>query len=65
MSEQREREIWTATERAMQRFREKPREEQVADLQRVGILDDQGVLSARYGGSGAMTWPEGAKATRS
>ncbi len=57
MSEAREREILEATQRAMDHFQAMPRAEQVAELQRIGILDAQGVLSSRYGGPGQMTEP--------
>lgn len=55
MSEQRKRELLEAAERAMALWRARPLVERVEGLKRIGILDDEGVLSERYGGHGQMT----------
>ena len=48
-----------ATERAMAKARAQTPEEARADLIAIGILDEDGELSSRYGGPGKMTWPAG------
>jgi hypothetical protein len=61
MSEQRKRELLEAAERAMALWRARPLSERVEELKRIGILDEQGVLSERYGGPGQMTEPQEAE----
>ena len=50
-------EILDAAERAMAEWRSLSKEQQLEELKRIGILDEDGQLSGRYGGPGKMTWP--------
>jgi hypothetical protein len=58
MTEQRKAELLEAAERAMAEWRALSKEQQLVELKRIGILDEDGQLSERYGGSGKMTWPQ-------
>lgn len=57
MSEQQKQELLAATQRMLERARTESRDDSVASLKRIGILDEDGILSERYGGPGKMTWP--------
>lgn len=58
MTEQNKAELLEAAERAMAEWRALPKEQKTAELKRIGILDEDGQLSERYGGPGKMTWPK-------
>lgn len=55
MSETEKQALLAATKRAMEQFRSLPLEEKLEELKRIGILDEQGQLSERYGGPGEHT----------
>lgn len=61
MTDERRREILDATRRVAREWLAKPLNERTADLQRIGILDDAGHVSSRYGGPGKMTTPDSAE----
>jgi hypothetical protein len=45
-------------------WRARPLEQRIEELQRIGILDENGVLSERYGGPGRMTEPQEEEVSR-
>ena len=57
MTETMKRELQDAAERLRERSRTQTAAEAIAALKQTGILDEDGILSERYGGPGKMTPP--------
>lgn len=55
MSETEKEALLAAAKRVMDEFRGLPLEDKIEELKDVGILDEDGVLSERYGGPGKRT----------
>jgi hypothetical protein len=58
MTEQQKQQRLAATKQAMAEWLAKPVDQRTDDLKQIGILDEEGRLSSRYGGPGRMTTPK-------